>query len=434
MGRHNVLYQEVEYTKHTLSNGLRLIIVPFENMESATVTVWANVGSRYEDPLVGGISHFLEHMVFKGSKKRPTAREIAESVDSIGGEFNAATSKEWTNFYIKSRVAVLDTAFDVLSDMVLNPFLKQDDINREKGVILEELALYEDTPTARIGDLFEQVIYEGNNLGKDIIGTPKTIKATKKADFEKYRQQHYFAQNLLITVSGGVSESQALKLTEKYFGALHSKDLKEEIGKFDHPQKSPKVLLKTQKKEQGHFMIGFLGTERGHKDRFVEAILATILGGGMSSRLFSEIREKRGLAYSVRTNTEHYRDTGYIETYSGVELSKIDEAVTVVLEQHYGISNNKFPISNKELRKAKEYLKGHMALSLEDTRVVNHFFGEEELLLGKMQTPEEVFKAIDKVNTEDILRVSKDLFKKDKLNLAVIGPYEDKSRFEKLLS
>lgn len=180
-------------------------------------------------------------------------------------------------------------------------------------------------------------------------------------------------------------------------------------------------------------MVGFLGTKLGDKDRFVEAILATILGGGMSSRLFSEIREKRGLAYSVRTNTEHYRDTGYIETYSGVELNKIDEAIAVVLEQHYGIENGKYPTSNKELKKAKEYLKGHMALSLEDTRAVNHFFGEEELLLGKMQTPEEVFKAIDKVSIEDILRVSKDLFRPEKLNLAIIGPYKDKSRFEKLL-
>ena len=423
----------MNYTKFTLANGLRVICVPFKNMESATVTVWANVGSRYETKNIGGISHFLEHMVFKGSKKRPTAREIAESVDSIGGEFNAATSKEWTNFYIKARSAVLDTAFDVLSDMVLHPFLRQEDIDREKGVILEELALYEDTPTARIGDLFEQVLFEGNTLGSDIIGTPGSIKATKRADFEKYRKLHYYAQNLLITVSGGVSVQQVKDLCNKYFGELKSDKRVEKFSEFKAKQSLPRVLLKTQKKEQGHFMLGFLGNPKGHADRYIESVLSSILGGGMSSRLFSEIREKRGLAYSVRTNVEHYRDTGYIETYSGVELNKIDEAIKVILDQIYGLRDGKYKISKVELTKAKEYIKGHLALSLEDTRAVNHFFGEDELILGKVRTPEEVFEAIDKVNVADILRVSKQLFVPSRLNLSIIGPYEDKRRFEKLL-
>lgn len=422
------------YHKATLSNGLRIITVPFKNMESATVAVWAGVGSRGESHDLGGISHFLEHMVFKGSKKRPQAREIAESVDSIGGEFNAATSKEWTNFYIKARAAVIDTAFDVLSDMVLNPLLRQDDIDREKGVILEELALYEDTPTARIGDIFEQLIFKGNPLGRDIIGTPETIKGTNREKFLKYREKHYSAQNILITVAGGIEEDQVLALANKYFGLLKKgTESKQSIKAFEASQTKPQVLLKTQKKEQGHFILGFLGHPKGHPDRYVEAVMGSILGGGMSSRLFTEVREKKGLAYSIRTNVEHYVDTGYVETYAGVELNKIDEAVAITLDQCYGISNSKYPISKTELNKAKEYVKGHLALSLEDTRAINHFFGEEELILGKIVTPDEVYKGIDQVTVEDILRVAKVIFDPKKLNLAIIGPYKDQSHFEKLL-
>lgn len=424
----------MNFKKHTLPNGLRVIIVPFENMESATVTVWTGVGSRFEAEKLGGISHFLEHMVFKGSKKRPTAREIAGAVDGIGGEFNAGTSKEYTNFYIKARSGVMDTAFDVLSDMVLNPILREEDIEREKGVIIEEIAMYEDSPAAHVADLFEQLIFKGSDLGRDIIGTRDSVKSITKSDFIAYRDKYYFAKNMLVTAAGGVTEKDAMKLVEKYFGGIPSDEKsKLKINEFKSPQDKPQVLLKTQKKEQGHLILGFLGNKRGESNRYAESVLVSLLGGGMSSRLFTEIREKRGLAYSVRSSKENYEDTGYIETYAGVEIGKIDEAIKVILDECYGLRDGRLPITKEELTKAKEYLKGHLALSLEDTRSINHFLGEEELILGKSRTAEEVYEGVNKVTIDDVLAVAKECFVPERLNLAIVGPYDDQSHFEKLL-
>lgn len=422
----------MNYKKTTLVNGLRVITVPLPNLQSATVTIWLGVGSRFETNSKAGLSHFLEHMVFKGSKKRPSAREISTAIDSFGGEFNASTSKEWTNFYIKSRVGKLETAIDVLSDMVLNPLLKDADIEREKGVIVEEIAMYEDTPMAKIGDIYERLIFKGNPLGRDIVGTKKTVQSVTRNDFVRYRKRHYGSENIVVSIAGGVTEKQALNLANKYFSELKP-IAKVKFSKFKNTQKKPKTLLYTKKIEQAHFILGFLGNPRGHKDRFIEAVLATVLGGGMSSRMFTEVREKRGLAYAVRTSVDRAIDTGYISTYVGADTRRVDEAVKVVLEQHYGISNGQFPISTKELKKAKEYIKGHLALSLEDTKSVNAFYGVRELMLGRIETPEEVFEAIDKVTIGNLERVAKKLFVPKRLSLAIIGSYKDQKRFEKLL-
>jgi len=309
---------------------------------------------------------------FKGSKKRPSAKLIAEAIDSFGGEFNASTSKEWTNFYIKARVAKLNIAFDVLADMVLYPLLREDDIEREKGVIVEEIGMYEDTPLMKIDDIFENLIFQGSTLERDIAGVPKTVRATLKNDFIRYRKMHYGSNNIVVTLSGGVSENLAHDLSDKYLSELVKKGRKRP-EKFSDIQKKPQVKLREKKAEQAHFMLGFLGYHRGHKDRFTEAVLSTILGGGMSSRLFTEIREKRGLAYAVKTSTDQYIDTGYLATYAGVDLKRIDEAVKVTLHEHYKFAQGKGKISTKELKKAKEYLKGHIALNLEDTKNINSF-------------------------------------------------------------
>lgn len=423
----------MDYKIATLKNGLRVLTVPMPHLDSATVTVWIKVGSRYEAARVGGISHFLEHMVFKGSAKRPSARAISEAVDAIGGEFNAGTSKEWTNFYIKSRTETLGVAFDVLSDMVLAPLLKAEDIEREKGVIVEEIGMYEDTPMYRIGDIFEQLIFNGSVLGNDIIGTAKTVRGLTQKDFKNYTDTHYSADNLLVAVAGGVTQAQVLKLANKHFGDLKSKSDRPAFNKFSARQAKPRVLLHSKQKEQAHFILGFLGNKRGHKDKFVEAVLSSILGGGMSSRLFTEVREKRGLAYSVRTSVDRYMDTGYIGTYAGVATTKIDEAIKVVLSEHYALALGKDKITDQELAKAKEYIKGHLALSLEDTKSVNSFFSTQELLLGKIDTPDDVFAGIDKVTIKDVVRVAKSIFNPQNLNLAIIGPYKDPNRFKKLL-
>lgn len=424
----------MDYKLSRLSSGLRVLTVPMPSLESATLMVWARVGSRYEPDKIAGLSHFLEHMVFKGSKKRPTARQISEVVDAIGGEFNAATSKEWTNFYIKARAGSLETAFDILSDMVLNPLLKEEEIEREKGVILEEKKMLEDNPMMYIGEVFEELMFKGSTLGRDTIGTERAIRGLSRKDFLEYIKMHYFTDNLLLTVSGGVTEKRVLELAEKYFGELTKNKQRASASKDKTAQKGPQVLLKTKKNEQINMILGFRGYPMGHKDRYIEAVLASVLGMGMSSRLFTEIRERRGLAYSVRTSPEHYTDTGYFATYVGVDPKKAEKAIKVMLDEHYRITSGKHQITATELKKAKEYLKGHLALSLEDTKAVDYFFGERQILLGEVETPEEIYKAIDKVSINDIVRVAKDLFRKEKLNLAMIGPDKGEERWEKLLS
>lgn len=425
----------MKYKLSTLPNGLRILTVPMPTLESATVTVWVGTGSRFEEPRMGGISHFLEHMVFKGSKKRPSAKQIAEAIDSIGAEFNAGTSKDWTNFYIRSRAAQLETTMDVLSDMVLNPTLDAGDIEREKGVIVEEIAMYEDTPMQNIGNVFEQLIFKGNQLGADIAGTAQTVTSLTKADFEDYRKKHYFAKNILVTVAGGVQEEQVLALAQKYFGSLQS-DIteKQKLEMVSVKQSAPAVRLKTKdNSEQGHFIVGFRGFPRGHEDRYAEAVLSSILGGGMSSRMFIEIREKRGLAYAVSADSEHYEDTGYFGIYAGVVVAKIDEAIKAILDELYALASQTTKISDSEFTKAKEYLKGHLALALENTKAVNSFFGMKQLLQGKVETPEEIFEKISKVTREDVYKVAAKLFKPENLNLAIIGPYKDEEKFVKLL-
>jgi len=427
----------MEYKLHKLKSGLTVVTVPMPGLESVTVTVWVKTGSRFEDKRINGISHFLEHMVFKGSAKRPSAKAISEAVDSIGGEFNAATSKDWTNFYIKSRSGSVETAMDVLSDMVLSPLLKPEEIEREKGTIIQELAMYEDTPMVKIHDVFEGLIFKGSSLGWDIGGEAKSVKRITKSDFELYRGRHYYPENMFVSVSGGITEKEALELVNKYFTSLHplgGKTISDFKGQtFKAEQKSPKFKLKIKKVEQAHIILGFLSEGRGYSGRFAQSVLSTILAGPMSSRLFIEVRERRGLAYAVKPAGDKFNEVGYTGFYAGVDTGKSEEAIKVILDQLYGLADGKFPISPKELEKTKEYLKGHIALSLEDTQAAGDFFAEQVMFLKEVLTPDELYKRIGKVTKEEVVNEAKKIFVKDHLNLAIIGPYKDGEKYKKLL-
>lgn len=419
--------------KHILKNGFRVLTTPLANAESATVTIWAKTGGRNEESKISGLSHFLEHMVFKGSKKRPSAKEISEAVDSLGAEFNAGTSEEWTNFYIKARADKVAEALDILSDMVLSPLLKQEDIDREKGVIIEEIGMYEDMPMRYVWDLFQGLMYKGNKLGQHVIGNRDTVSSFDRAHFEKYRNNQYNAKNLLVTVAGGVTAKEVNSLAEKYFSDVTKDSSFYHIDTFESKQKKPQLYLLTQKREQANLVLGFIGNKRGASDRYSEAVMATILGKGMSSRMFSEVREKRGLAYSVRTYNENYADTGFLATYAGVDPKRVDEAIKVIKREFEKIASEKHGITKAELAKAKEYVKGHLALSLEDTSAINRFMGLEELFLNKTRTPDDVYKGVDKVTIEDVHKVAKNIINNNKLNLAIIGNFEDEGRFEKII-
>jgi len=285
-----------------------------------------------------------------------------------------------------------------------------------------------------IGQVFEELAFEGNPLGRDTAGTEATVRAIGRGDFIEYRQSHYHPKTMLVTVAGNVEHDRVLSLIEKYFFGIEPEKEGLHISKaFKSNQKSPKFKLQTKKSEQAHLVLGFMGEGRDYSGRFAQSILSAILGGGMSSRMFIEVRERRGLAYSIRTSVDRYDEVGYIGTYAGVDVAKIDEAIKVMIGQCYGIARGNLPISEVELKNGKEFLKGHLALALEDTKDVSSFFGEQALFLPEMLTPEEVNRKIDKVSLDEVTAEAKKLFVPARLNLAIIGPYQNKEKFVQLL-
>ncbi len=430
----------MKYAKSVLDNGLRVVTIPMPSLESVTVTVWVKTGSRNENEKNNGVSHFLEHMFFKGTTTRPSAKQIAEEIDQIGGIQNAGTSKEYTEYYIKCRADKIEVAFDLLSDMALNSLLDAKEIEREKGTIIEEIRMYEDTPMMAIGEVFEGLIYGGHSLGMDIAGTEKTVGGMKRQDFLDYKNSYYTSDNMIVTVAGGITPEKVNELSQKYFSKLANQQPNNlTIADFVAKQNKPAIKLHNKKKEQTHVILGFMAdgknydSANGGQKKYAQTLLATILGGGMSSRMFTEVRERRGLAYSIRTSMDRYTDIGYMGTYAGLDTKRAGEAVKVMLDEHYKITNNKLQITKEELIKSKEFLKGHLALALEDTSDVSSFFGDQELFSEKVLTPEEVFKKIDKVTMDDVNYEAKRLFVPERLNLAIIGPYENDEEFAKLL-
>ena len=421
----------MQHTRKVLPNGLRLIISPMPSFESATVLVMVGAGSRYEDRHNNGISHFLEHMAFKGTEKRPTAMDISSLVDGIGGEFNAFTGKETTGFYVKAGANNVELAIDLLSDMLQHSKLDAAEMDKERGVIIEEINMYEDTPMRKLGDIYETLLYGDTPMGWDIAGTKEVINTVKREDFVEYMSKLYSPDNITVVVAGGVDVEKVTGLVEKYFGSMKRFDTVRAIKVLDG-QTKPAVLVKKKKTEQVHIAIGVRTTPLEHPDRYGLDVLAAVLGGGMSSRLFHEVREKRGLAYYVRTSSDNYTDVGTLVTTAGVDPARIDDAIKVILEQYARI---KQPgnITEEELVKAKEFLKGHFVLELEDSRSVASFYAHEELLESKLEDPTAVNKYIDEVTAEKLTEVAQKYIVEETLNLAVIGNIAAGKKFESLL-
>ncbi|KKU12219.1 MAG: Peptidase M16 domain protein [Candidatus Woesebacteria bacterium GW2011_GWA1_45_8] len=417
-------------TTSVLKNKLRVLATPLPSVSSVTAMILVGAGSRYEQRQENGIAHFLEHMFFKGTKKRPNALEISSVIDGIGGEFNAFTSKEYTGFYIKASAKHLDLVLDVLTDMLLNSKLDSGEIERERGVIFEELRMYLDTPMRYVGDVFENLLYGDQPLGWNIIGSLQSLKNIKRGDLTSYLSRFYVPNNLIVSISGGVGADEAESLVEKHLGGEAAKKTTNFLP-VEITQKRPAVKLVSKKTEQAHFCLGVRSYPRGHENRYKLAVLNTIIGVSMSSRLFIQLRERRGLAYYVRSGVDEYRDTGFFAAQAGVEIKKIDEAIKVTLAEFAKLAKEK--VSSKELTKAKEYIKGKLVLELEDSREVASLFGIQALLEEKIKTPQEIMKEIDKVEAADIQKVASDIFRDSALNLAIIGPYKDKAKFAKIL-
>jgi len=420
------------YNRKVFSNGLRVLTVPMPSFESATVLVMAGAGSRYENRKNSGISHFLEHMAFKGTEKRPTAMDISSLIDGMGGEFNAFTGKETTGYYIKSAKDKIETSIDVLSDMLLHSKFDPEEIEKEKGVIIEEINLYEDMPARKIGDIYEQLLYGDTPMGWDIAGDKDIIRSITRTDFLTYLSELYSASNLTVVIAGGIDTDEVYTLVEKYFGQM--KDFQPKMFEPLHEaQNKPAVLVKQKQTEQIHISLGVRTIPISSPKRYPLSILSAILGGGMSSRLFHEIREKRGLAYYVRTSSDEYADVGTVATTAGIDPKRVIEAVEVMVAEYSKVSRGEMALTDEEITRSKEFIKGHLVLDLEDSRSVSGFYAHQELLEEKIETPEEVIQQIDNVTKEDIEAVGKEFFKEQTLNLALIGNFQDGQKLEELL-
>lgn len=417
------------FQKSTLKNGLRLITAPMPQVKSVTALVMVEAGSRYETAKTNGISHFLEHMTFKGTKSRPNSLAITSLIDSIGGAMNAFTSKEYTGFFIKADASHTELLLDVISDMLQNSLFDPKEMDKERGVIIEEINMYEDQPQARVGELFEELLYGKEPLGWRIIGSKNNINSITRDDMVAYVNKMYHAKSLVVGLAGNIENGT--DLVNKYFGSL-SEGTENSYSAVKNHQTAPRSLIYYKKTDQAHLCLGVPAFPIKHPDRYVLSVLGNILGGNMSSRLFIEVREKRGLAYYVHSSPEEFHDVGYFMTQSGLKLDSVTDAIKVIIEQYNLLTAKK--VSHEELQRAKDNAKGKMILAWEDSFKVASFYTSQELMEKKVETPEEVLEKINAVTEEDILRVAKQIFVSKNLNLALIGPFKDTEKYQKILN
>jgi predicted Zn-dependent peptidase len=403
------------------------------------VLVAFGTGSKYETRETNGISHFLEHMFFKGTKKRPTTLAISSELDKVGGEYNAFTSKEYTGYWVRVESRQVNLAFDVISDMLLNSKFDQKEIDREKGVIIEEVNMYRDNPLMYIEDVFEQCLYGDQPAGWDVIGTKENIQKFNRQDFLDCLHTQYGAQNAVVCLAGMVTKD-AITQAEKYFLNFKASEMQEKPAVIEKQEK-PQIKLFFKETDQINLSLGVRSLPYGHKDEMIVKMISVILGGSMSSRLFTSLREREGLAYYVKTGNEHYTDTGYLTTQAGVPVSKLDRAIKIILQEYEKICQTL--VGKEELNKIKLNIEGRIALQLEATDNIADWYARQAILnvtqkrergqARQILTPEEFSKQVKAVTAVDIRRVAKMLFQKNNLNLAVIGPVKDEKKLFDLL-
>ena len=415
---------------HQFESGLRLVSIPMEGTKTVTVLVLVGTGSKYETKEIKGISHFLEHMMFKGTTKRPGKMDIARELDAIGAEYNAFTGKEYTGYYAKASMEKLDTIMDVVFDIFLNSKLAQEDIDTERGVIVEELNMYRDMPQRYVGDLFEKLLYGDQPAGWDIGGEKETVMSLKREQFVDYFNSHYVAKNTIIAVAGNVDPEVVKKKAGEYFSVIRDGHLVTKLPVVEK-QSEPGLLVHFKETDQTHFHLGFRSFNMYDERKYALGVLGTVLGGGMSSRLFEEVRDKRGLAYYVGASNDTATDAGYFMIKAGVNNEKVYDAIKVVMDEIRKIKDN--GITQEELQRAKDNISGSMALGLEHSDAVANAYAGPVLFENKVLTPEEELGKIKKVTLEDVHKVAKEVFENNKLNLAVIGPFKDEEPFKKIL-
>lgn len=420
------------HKKTTLKNGLRVITYPMKGTSTVTLLVVVQAGSKYETKEINGISHFLEHMFFKGTNKRPTAQEISETLDMLGGEFNAFTSKEWTGYYVKADTKHVDLLFDVISDMFLHSKIDAKELEREKGVIIEEMNMYQDTPTRYIEDLIEVLLYgKDQPAGWLIIGSKENIKNMTHGQMRTYLNERYVAKNTAVILAGDIQDHESVeKKVQEYFNDISEHEPSDKLPVIED-QKKPEILLHYKETDQSHLEMAFRAYRSTHKDIPALNVLSTILGGNMSSRLFINIRERHGLCYYIRSGVTDHIDSGYLNIRAGVDNQRFKMALEMIMGELKKVLKD--GVKDAEINKAKEYISGKMNLNLETSSDFAFWIAEQEIIKDKIRTKEEILEKINAVTREDVKRVAEDIFINSKLNLAVIGQYKDKSEFEHII-
>ncbi|MEK7140598.1 MAG: pitrilysin family protein [Patescibacteria group bacterium] len=420
----------MKFSKKVLSNGLRVITVPMKDNPTVTVLVLVAAGSKYETKRINGVSHFLEHMCFKGTFRRPKAIDISKDLDSLGSEYNAFTAQEYTGYYAKSDAKHFRQIFDIVSDIYLNSTFPEAEMEKEKGVIIEEINMYEDMPNRHVQDLFMKLLYGNQPAGWNIAGEKKNILNMKRGDIASYKEAHYLPEATLLVVAGKITEQQVMQEVNKIFSKV-PRSKKSPKLEVQETQKKPKALVNFKKTDQTHFVLGVRTYNLFHKRNPALSVLGGILGGGMSSRLFQKLREEMGVGYYVRAYNDPFTDHGFFQISAGVDNKRIDEVLEAVLEECRKLK--KHAVSTEELNKVKECLVGNMKLSLESSDDISNFYGGQELLRKEIRSIEEKAKEIYKVTAEEVQTLAKDIFQNRKLNLALIGPFRKKAKFSKVL-
>lgn len=419
----------MEYKKITLPSGLRVLLVPLKNNQTVTVSVLVSAGSNHEKEERNGVAHFLEHMCFKGTKKRNN-KDIAFELTSLGAEFNAFTSNEYTGYYAKAEKKHFAKIVDVLSDIYLNSVFDDKEIQKERGVIIEEYNMYQDLPQRQVIYNLLELMYPNTPAGRNIIGSKETINSIQRNDFIKFKNKYYNAKNTLVVVSGGIDTQKTVDLIKRSFKDISKKTSSTNM-KIVEKQSKPAVKLFTKKTDQAHFILAFRAFSLYDKRAWALNVLSSILGSGMSSRLFHEMRDNRGMCYYVRSNTVLERTYGLFAISSGVKIDRTEEAVTLILEEIKRLKTELVP--EDELKKAKAYTSGSLVMGVERSDDYAEFYGFQELAKDKILSVKEQIKKIEAVTARDIKKLANEIFTDKGLNLSIVGPQEDGSKFERLL-
>lgn len=396
-------------------------------MKSVAIVFGIGAGSRYEIQKYQGISHLIEHMLFKGTNKRKNTLEISQAIEGIGGEINASTSKETTHIYAKVPQKQFKTAFDVLADIILNSVMREDDLRKEKNVIIEEIKKYEDIPEELVEILLDRIMWKNHPLGRSILGDEKSVSNIQREDLLSYKNRFYCPNNLVISVAGNIKIAEVILQIEKYFKRTEKGEIKKYLPVKDN-QKTTQIGIKFKKSKQTHLSFGFPGISRLDPDKYSLDLLDIILGSGLSSRLFQKIRVEKSLAYDIHSFVQYFNDTGSFNIYAGISSNKIKETIQTILEELNKIEED--VLKEDELRKAKEMYKGVLSLSLESTLSNAFWLGNRMLLCGRPSTFDEIKGKIEEVKVKDIQRMAQNIFTKDKINLSIVGPFKEKDKEE----